>query len=223
MAGPDRLPPAVILVLGEVLGLHYYSHRRLETLFAEAGFPGEPPDGNCVEKCQRWMKRANEEPDEPIFDLAGSLLVEIMEADQPFDREIETKRKRVRDILQKNGLAYLPGGKIAGGAFASPSRALADILRSRDLTALNREFERAQANIERDPPAAVTAACAILEALFKVYLADEGIALPTKQTIGPLWAEVQGRLGLDPKTVEDVDLKKILGNRPANDPPATES
>ena len=58
----DVIPPQVITVVGDVLGSHYYSHNRLNSLFSEAGAPGEPPEGNCVSKCQAWLKRCNEEP-----------------------------------------------------------------------------------------------------------------------------------------------------------------
>lgn len=206
-----RLPPAAIVIIGEVVGSHYSNHRRVDALFAEAGFPGDPPNGSCAVKAQQWLRMANEDSQVDILGITGALLVDLMEADYPYDDKIDAKRKRVRDVLQKNGLTYLAGGRIAGGTFASPSRALADVLRGRDLKGLNQEFERAQQNIDRDPPASITAACAILEALFKIFLEDEGLPVPTKQTTGPLWHEVQNHLGLDPKSVEDVDLKKVLG------------
>ena len=51
------------------------------------------------------------------------------------------------------------------------------------------EFDRAYKSIQSDPPAAVTAACAILEAVCKHYLETEGLELPTSNcwAISGLW------------------------------------
>ena len=51
-------------------------------------------------------------------------------------------------------------------------KSLKQILKDRDLAGVDKEFERALANIDKDPPAAITAACSILESLFKVYIKD---------------------------------------------------
>ena len=65
-------------------------------------------------------------------------------------------------------------------------------------------------NVETDPPAAITAACSILESLCKVYIEDNDLEMPSKQSITPLWKVVSKDLGFDPSAVEDGDLKKIL-------------
>jgi hypothetical protein len=62
------------------------------------------------------------------------------------------------------------------------------VLKDRDLAGVDKEFERALANVEKDPPAAITAACSILESLFKVYIEDNNaIEMPTDQSLKPLW------------------------------------
>ena len=78
------------------------------------------------------------------------------------------------------------------------------------IEALDTEYRRAYSQIEADPPAAITASCAILEAVCKTYLLEEGIALPSKQVLGALWAATSQHLGLTPKVVEDDDLRQIL-------------
>lgn len=78
------------------------------------------------------------------------------------------------------------------------------------MKAIEIEYERAYKSIESDPPAALTAACAILESVCKCYLEDEGLTLPNKQVLGTLWPEVANQLGLSPKSVADDDLKRIL-------------
>ncbi|MCU1326933.1 MAG: hypothetical protein JWN34_2303 [Bryobacterales bacterium] len=72
------------------------------------------------------------------------------------------------------------------------------------------KFRRSLAHVESDPPAAITAACAILEALFKIYIEDhEGLAMPSDQSVKPLWKTASKHLGLDPAAVQDDDIRKI--------------
>ncbi|MEO6074943.1 MAG: abortive infection family protein [Burkholderiales bacterium] len=56
--------------------------------------------------------------------------------------------------------------------------------------------------------ASVTAACAILEALCKTYIAEHGLELPSSQTIKPLWGVVSNHLKIAEESVEDDDLKR---------------
>ena len=196
--------------MSDILAAHYYSHRRLETIFAEAGAPGDPPIGNCRDKCSLWLKRADADASVDAFAILGGVLSDYMDYDQPNDA-MKAGRKRIEDVLRKNGLAYQEGGKIFGATVGAPSRSLNTIVRARDLQAIQVEFDRAVASVESDPPAALTAACAILESLCKVYIEDEHLLLPDKATIKPLWSVVQKDLGLDPKAMEDDDLARILG------------
>jgi hypothetical protein len=90
------------------------------------------------------------------------------------------------------------------------SRTLHDIIRERDLKGVHQEFDRINANIETDPPAAVTASCALIEALFKTFIADEGLIMPADQSVLPLWKTVRTHLRLDPAEMQDDGLKSIL-------------
>jgi hypothetical protein len=119
-------------------------------------------------------------------------------------------RERIEQILAEHSLSYHAGGKILGSAVGAPSQTLEEILRKRDFGAVEKEFQRALEFVESDPPAAVTAACAIIEALCKVYIQERNLETPSKQTIKPLWAVVQKGLGLDPGSVADQDLQRIL-------------
>ncbi|MGJ8582197.1 MAG: abortive infection family protein, partial [Psychromonas sp.] len=60
------------------------------------------------------------------------------------------------------------------------------------------------------PREAVSAACNILESIFKVYIADEDLPKPLKQDLQNVWKVVRGDLGFDTKLVQDSDLKRIL-------------
>jgi hypothetical protein len=150
------------------------------------------------------------------LETLGKLLEEFLEmrppsrieSDEPLLKNWQEPRTRIQDALRARGLSYQTGGKIIGGTLYAPSRSLGELIRARDLPAIHAEFARAEANITADPPAAVTAACAILEATFRTYIADEGLTLPAEQSIQPLWRTVQRHLGLDPSHVQDNDLKR---------------
>jgi len=204
------LPVPVCSTVGDVLGTLIYHHRTLETLFYEAGAAGEVPEGNCVTKCQSWLKRMHADVADPTGVL-GKVLEDFMEVDRSYDGRQETGRKRITDALARFGLSYHRGGLILGAAAALPTKSLTEVLGNRDLAAVDKEFERALANIESDPPAAITAACSILESLFKVYIEDtDGIDMPSDQSLKPLWRAASKHLGLDPASIEDEDVKKIL-------------
>ena len=106
-------------------------------------------------------------------------------------------RCRVRPIAIEEGVA-------------APSRSLREIIQEKDIGSLHDEFNRALSAVESDPPAAATAACASLEAIFKVYLEDHQLRRPNKETVKPLWKTVSKHLGFDPARIEDDDLKRIL-------------
>jgi hypothetical protein len=206
-----RIPNALAIVVGQILGEHYYSHRRLEALFSEAGAPGDPPIGNCQAKCSEWLKRASADPNVDALGVLGKVLEEFMEVDgQSAFGGLDRGRERITDMLGRYGLSYHPGGQILGGATAAPTRLLEQSLRGRDLASIDAEFRRAVAAVETDPAAAVTAACSTVESLCKVYIEDEGLTMPSDQTIKPLWKVVRDDLGLDPKQVADEDLRRIL-------------
>ena len=206
-----RIPNPVAAVVGEVLGSHYYSHRRINVLFMEKGAPGDPPVGNCVDKCTAWLKRASNDPDTDALGLLGGVLEDFMEVDPfPSDEFRENGRRRIRDIMGRYGMSYHPGGRILGVKSGFPAKALDTILRTGDLPALEVEFSRSLANLETDPGAAITAASAIVEALCKVVIEDDGLPLPSDQSVSPLWKVVAKHLNFDPADVADDDLKRIL-------------
>jgi hypothetical protein len=211
-----RIPNPVIAVVADVLGGHYFNHTRLNTLFAEAGAPGDPPEGNCVQKCDRWLRRCNEDPDVDALAVLGRTLEVFMEVDhppkpwEPSEPDEHPGKKRIRDMLARHGLSYQPGGVVLGRGSSPASKPLRELLHAKDLAAVEKEFQRALGTVEADPPAGVTAACALLESLFKVYIEDNHLDMPTKQTIGDLYRVVRDHLGFDPAQVSEQDLKRIL-------------
>ena len=80
---PKPLPVPVCSVVANVLGDYHYSHKALELLFYEAGATGEVPDGNCVTKCESWLKRMHDDVPDPAAVL-GKVLEKFMEVDDTF-------------------------------------------------------------------------------------------------------------------------------------------
>src|SRR6266852_596243 len=181
------IPSSVLAEVAHALS-NYHTHATLENCFERAGVGGDPPVGNKLQKASEYLRRINK--DETLDPLAslGVALEEFMTQrvlyEEPEAKQIA--RARVERALADHGLSYQDGGRILGG-FAAPTRTLGDKLRERDLPALDVEFGRALDTVERDPGSAVTAACAILEAAFKVFIESEGLTMPSDQSILPLW------------------------------------
>jgi hypothetical protein len=217
-----KLPVAVCAIVNEVLA---GSHATLNTLFMNAGAPGDPPELSHATKWKTWLLRASDDPNTDSYFVLGRILEEFMEVEPPDDTGLfswfghefasakelwHAKKQRVESVLQKYGLRYLRGGRITETGTGLASEALAQALEENDFDTIEVEFRRALQTVADDPGAAITAGCAILEALFKYYLERKKIDLPSKQTIKPLWSAIQKELGLDPKNQTDADIQRIL-------------
>lgn len=212
-ASENPLPNAVASTIGDVLGGYIYNHKQIEFLFAEAGAHGDAPEGNCREKVERWLKReANARPGE-VLGVAGRVLEKFMEVDDPYRRVEQAEgRERVRRILTADKMAYRSGGRLVSTtAVRTSAVTLEELMRRRDFHSVEEELGRALSSVDEDPRGALTAACALLEAVFKTFLEEQGQPLPSKQTVKPLFDEVRKHLGLDPSKLADDDLKKVLG------------
>ncbi len=205
------IPPSFIGTVSPILA-DAFTHSRLNDLFMAAGFPGEVPPGNKSDKVRSWLRRANKECEDPLS-MFGQVIAELMDSEL-HPAYIESQggdpRDKIRAVLAKDGLSYQRGGVLLGAALTGPSKSLAERLKTGGIQTIEIEYQRAYEAIEKDPAAAVTAACAILESVCKTYLEEEGHQLPSKQVLGGLWSEVAGHLGLTPKVVADDDLKRIL-------------
>lgn len=206
------IPPSIIGTVSLILA-EAYTHAQLNALFMAARFPGDAPEGNKIEKCRNWLRRANGECSDPLK-MFGALIGEFMDAEPSLwvlDRSGGGDlRERISVALSREGLSYSRGGYIHGASLSGPSRSLAERIKPDGIQAIEIEYDRAYKSIESDPGAAVTAACAILESVCKFYLEEQVLPLPNKQVLGTLWPEVATHLGLSPKAVADDDLKRIL-------------
>lgn len=212
------IPAPVIAVLSDNLSA-LETHTRLDNLFLYADAPGEPPEGSKPVKVQAWLRRINKESDEPLKVL-GKLIETYMELPKQEEEDVfqwgtnvTNHKKEFKDKLEsifaQCNLTYINGGIVSDGSSA-PSRSLSDLIKGRDIPSIETEFTRALANVNSEPRESVSAACNILESIFKVYIADEQLEQPQKQDLQNVWKVVRGDLGFDPKLVQDNDLKRVL-------------
>ncbi|MDK9716893.1 MAG: abortive infection family protein [Trichlorobacter sp.] len=210
MANP--IPNSVIGAVSSVLAAYYYSHSTLNSLFMESGAPGDVPEGNCETKCARWLKRCNDDPSVDALLVLGQVIQKFMDQEPShFIRpEIAEGQKRIKESLSKNQLSYQTNGFVTLAGASPATKTLADFLKVGDYASIEVEFDRAVAQLDRDPHAAITAASSIIEALCKTYIETFRLEMPNKQTIVPLWRSVQMHLGLNIDPTLDEDQKKIL-------------
>ena len=208
------IPAPIIAVVSELVS-QYETHATLDSLFMHAGAPGEPPPESKHAKAMAWLRRVNKDEEVEPLDVLGLIIEGYMEEepDSEFDEWFQEKQKKVdrlRNALKKTNLTYVQGGKIIG-AHSTPVISLEQHIRKRNIESVNLEFDRAISNIESNPREAISAACNILESVFKVYIEEEGLEMPNKKDLKPTWAVVRESLNFDPSRVEDRDLKEILG------------
>lgn len=207
-----EIPARVIAVVAEVTAASE-SHATLDNLFMYAGAPGDPPEGSKAAKALAWLRRVNKDETTDPLKVLGCLIEGYMEEvvdpfDLRYDRSKERK-ERISRVLAQCELQYVKGGRVVG-SLGTPSRTLEQMIRDRDLTSINEEFDRALRNVEASPREAVSAACNLLEALCKTYIHEERLEMPAKQDLQPVWSVVRKSLRMDPSRIEDRDLKEIL-------------
>jgi hypothetical protein len=213
-----EIPAPVIALLADNMPF-FETQAGLDNLFLHADAPGDPPEGSKPVKTQAWLRRINKESENPLIAL-GKLIecyMEIPEQDENagtlFGNPIENPKKefkeKIESILSRCNLTYMSGGYVSDGSSA-PSKSLAELIKGRDIPAIDTEFNRALSNVNSEPREAVSAACNILESIFKTYISDEHLAMPQKQDLQNVWKVVRADLGFDPSLVQDDDLKKVL-------------
>jgi hypothetical protein len=215
------IPQPLIAVIAELVS-HAETHPTLNGLFMHAEASGDAPEGTKLAKAQDWLRNTNKQHTEPLA-VAGRIICGYMEdleleagyeykgfGDEP-EHAVKKRAlvRKVESVLSRCSLSYHTGGIIATGGMA-PSKALGDLIRGRDLPAIHREFERALDSVEAKPRDAVSAAANILESIFKTYIEDNGLAMPDKQDLQPVFKIVRADLGLDPGSIEDQDLQRII-------------
>lgn len=209
-----EIPQAVIAVLADVVSAAE-SHASLDNLFMYAGAPGDPPVGSKLVKAMAWLRSINRtaEVKEPL-QILGKLIETYMEMQVTEgawnEKHILERKAKLGKILTSHGLQYVNGGKVVVAGLAAPSRTLAELIKARDFDSIDQEFERALESVDTSPRDAVSAACNIIESFCKTYIEEEGLEIPAKQDLQPVFAVVRKHLGIDPERVEDKDLQQIM-------------
>lgn len=208
----QEIPTALLAVIADISS-ERESHASQNNLFTYAGASGDIPDGSKPTKAQAWLRATNKDLRTNPLAVAGKIIAPYMEgALDPEDRNDASKlkdRERIARTLAEYGFQYVRGGRIVG-ALGSPSRTLEEFIRDRDSASIDQEFDRALSNVEASPREAVSAASNILESICKVYIVEEGLEMPAKQDIKPIWTVVRKHLGFDPSLIEDQDLQQVL-------------
>ena len=218
----QKIPIAIAVLVNEVLR---GSHASLNALFVQAGAPGDPPQLSHASKWKTWLLRANDDPKKDPLSVLGKILEEFMEVEpagddtpidvlgltmaSPHQQWVENKG-RIEKALASYGLKYKTGGRVVPSMASTPTVSVREALKRLDLATVNIEFERALNTVESDPGSAITAGCSLLEALFREYIAANGLEEPPKLSLKPLWVIVQKDLGLNPKNQTDEDIQRIL-------------
>ncbi len=207
-----KIPIPLAATVADVLALRY-THNRIDQFMDLAGIPGQLSPGlNKVDKTRAWLNLANQHCPDPLGAL-GIALTELMEVDtvgyaSPAD--LSEEREKIQRALAAYGLTYVKGGMIMLAGATAVSKGIEEIIEHRDLAGLQTEFDRIFRNIESDPAAAVTASCALLESLFKVFITEEGLDMPSDKTIKPLWNIVRKNLNLEPSKEQADDIRTVL-------------
>ena len=214
-----QIPAPIIAIIAKHLS-QVKTHADLDSMFMYADAPGEPPEGSKPVKCQDWLRRTNAESSTPLAVL-GKLIEEEMETpDDDWSKSLgtpygalsrETFQKKVKEVLERYDLVYRIGGKVQPAVgMKGATKSLSDLIKGRELISIDMEFERAIDNANSEPREACSAACNILESLFKIMIDEEKLEKPSKQDLKNLWRPVADYLNFDPKRIEDTDLRKIL-------------
>lgn len=217
-----NIPAPIIAVLSDHLP-KLESHASIDNLFLFADAPSESPEGSKPVKVTAWLRQINKECDFPL-DILGKLIEPYMELPEPESSEpinlfgtqfqlpadpTQTFKTQLEKVLTRCNLVYISGGIISDGT-SPTSKALSELIKDRDTPSIDAEFERALSKVNKEPREAVSAACNILESIFKVYIEDENLEKPQKQDLQGVWKVVRNDLGLNTSSLEDNDLKKIM-------------
>jgi hypothetical protein len=213
-----EIPAPILSVVADHMAITR-SHAQIDSLFMYADAPGEPPEGSKPVKCQEWLRRTNRESYDPLSVL-GKIIEEDMENPDverdyntffvPQNTTIPLFVEKLNTMFDKYGISYSTGGILRKIGTTAATKTLGELIRGRDFQAIDLEFDRALENANTDPREACSAACNVLESLFKIMIHDEKLTKPAKQDMKNLLKSVAEYLNFDPKKIEDDDLRKIL-------------
>ena len=220
------IPAPVAAVAAEVLA-EAYSWTSLELQFLQAGAPTTPPDGpSKAARALAWLRRIDDECPDDALTILGKLLHRFMEDIMPGEESWSSnlgaltnhpadarnqKRRRLHMALAQAGLAYVRGGTITRGGIHVGARQLGNLIKGRNLAAIEAEFERLAERASAHPRDALSAAANIVESVLGEIIAAWELTPPANRTLSTLWTTLKPALNADPAALPDPDLKKIVG------------
>lgn len=197
----------------------YRSAPRLEQLFWEAGYKLQIA-GSRLPSALSALEDINSSDD-------GQRTIEALLTYALSPREYGEETARMRDLdilsecLREEGFKHVyEGHKIKLYRLDNSLIILDDLSKKTvafDLDTVRLDLDRARSAANHDPEDAITAACSLLESLFRTIILASGEELPEKKDIGGLWKVVQKILRLTPdrsdlpSEVAD-DVRKLLGS-----------
>jgi hypothetical protein len=216
----DKLPiPAYVLAAIADAVSETETHASLDSLFMYAEAPGDPPDGSKAVKALEWLRRINKQCGERSFSVIGRIIEKYMEPPEPSPSLWQTEEaimaqktrvNKIRDSLARTGFTYSSGGLLHRGQGIA-TKSLAELVKARNIDVIDFEFDRALKNVTASPREAVSAACNIIETIFKIYIEEHPhLTMPAKQDLQAVWKVVKIDLGLDASIVEERDLQEII-------------
>lgn len=205
----SKIPVALISQLVDALS-SYHTRTELVNIFTCVRRDIVPSGYSKADLVRDFFTKLRDDEGREQFIALGEIVQSIMENPPPSrlpENEATRAKQDIVEALHTHGLQYENGGRVAKRALKLD---LEKISRTRDLAALQTELVRAESNLERDPPAALTAACSLLESCFKVYIENNGLSMPSKKAVRDLWKVVQKDLNWTPKGKEDKAVQQVL-------------
>lgn len=104
-----KLPVKIIGLVSGILA-DYYTHAELNRQFQLCGYEGDPPGGNKTEKVSEWLRRSNNDLEDPAANFL-ELIEEFLEDDDRErsllvgrkERTIGEWQRQLTDYLKKLG------------------------------------------------------------------------------------------------------------------------
>ena len=208
----NQIPYSLLALVARIIASSY-TRAQLVGLFLEAGaVTPDPLSGSKLQTAMDWLRtEANQHSD--LAGFLGKLMQDFFEGEPgDYHDNLETKRSEVRAALSRARLQYANGGTLISHVAGPASATLAELISRREFPAVLDEFERSTANVATEPREAASAAANMLEAICKEYIEHHPqLETPRSQDLAGVFAVVRGALNLDPKAVEDDDLRRVLG------------
>ncbi|GHA34344.1 abortive infection family protein [Photobacterium aphoticum] len=215
-----KIPAPLIALLARELP-SIETHNSIDLLFDSADAPELDirAEFNKSEKVSARLKEINRCSKEPLS-ILGRIIEGYVEVDDEYElkncfspeKTLSSRSKFKHQILKKlqdYNLKYHVGGMVSSG-HSIASKSLESLIKEFNFPAIEQEFYRAVTKANTEPREAVSAACNILESIFKIFIHEENLPTPQKQDLQGLWKVVRKELGFDPSKLQDDDLKKIL-------------